>query len=251
MLRLSKSNNEHEATNALHKFEELCRDYGVAPTEVTSDYDPERDEVIAFYYGKKFRKQDPSYNIIIQAVAKYFNGVVIITREDKTSYSTFHKKRLEILATKGNQLQIELYSDYLLEVMEDLSWKAKKENPGSNPKYRDQWKKGFANEVRTRLLQKKKQQEKEGIPQTTTITTTATTKDIQESKTSGIALINKNARDRNAVKEFLNVNYPFRRRGVRYTMGGEGFNDGSNAGSSVSLNKQTEGTTPTLALTGS
>ena len=65
MLRLSKSNNEHEATNALHKFEELCREYGVAPTEVTADYDPERDEVIAFYYGKKFRKQDPSYNIII------------------------------------------------------------------------------------------------------------------------------------------------------------------------------------------
>ena len=43
MLRLSKSNNEHEATNALHKFEELCREYGVAPTEVTADYDPERD----------------------------------------------------------------------------------------------------------------------------------------------------------------------------------------------------------------
>ena len=236
MLRLSKSNNEHEATNALHKFEELCREYGVAPTEVTSDYDPERDEVIAFYYGKKFRKQDPSYNIIIQAVAKYFNGLVIITREDKTSYSTFHKKRLEILATKGNQLQIELYSDYLLEVMEDLSWKAKKENPGSNPKYRDQWKKGFANEVRTRLLQKKKQQEKEGIP---------------ESNTTGLILINKNARDRSAVQKFLNVNYPYRRRAVRYTMGGEGYNDGSNAGSSVSLNKQTEGTTPTLALTGS
>ncbi len=74
MLRLSKSSNEHEATNALYKFEELCREYGVAPTEVTADYDPERDEVIAFYYGKKFRKQDPSYNIIIQAVAKYFRS---------------------------------------------------------------------------------------------------------------------------------------------------------------------------------
>jgi len=245
MLRLSKSNNEHEATNALHKFEELCREYGVAPTEVTSDYDPERDEVIAFYYGKKFRKQDASYNLIIKAVTTYFNGTVVITREDKTSYSTFHKKRLEILATKGNQLQIELYSDYLLEVMEDLSWKAKKENPGSSPKYRDQWKRGFANEVGVRLKQKKKQQEKEGIPQTTT------SKNIPENKTSGVALINKNARDRNAVKEFLNVNYPFRRRAIRYTMGGDGFNDGSNAGSSVSLNKQTGSTKSTLALTGS
>ena len=204
--------------------------------KITSDYDPERDEVIAFYYGKKFRKQDASYNLIIKAVTTYFNGTVVITREDKTSYSTFHKKRLEILATKGNQLQIELYSDYLLEVMEDLSWKAKKENPGSNPKYRDQWKKGFSNEVRTRLIQKKKDQEKEGIP---------------ASNTTGIILINKNARDRTAVQKFLNVNYPCRRRAVRYTMGGEGYNDGSNAGSSVSLNKQTEGTTPTLALTGS
>ena len=96
-----------------------------------------------------------------------------------------------------------------------------------------------------RLKQKKKQQEKEGIPQTTT------SKNIPENKTSGIALINKNARDRNAVKEFLNVNYPFRRRAIRYTMGGDGFNDGSNAGSSVGLNYQAEGTTPTLALTGS
>ena len=85
MLRLSKSNNAHEATNALHKFEELCREYGVAPTEVTADYDPERDEVIAFYYGKKFRKQDASYNLIITAVATYFNGTVVITREDKTA----------------------------------------------------------------------------------------------------------------------------------------------------------------------
>jgi len=236
MLRLSKSNNEHEATNALHKFEELCREYGVAPTEVTADYDPERDEVIAFYYGKKFRKQDASYNLIITAVTTYFNGTVVITREDKTSYSTFHKKRLEILATKGNQLQIELYSDYLLEVMEDLSWKAKEENPGSNPKYRDRWKRGFANEVGRRLKQKKKQQEKEGIP---------------ESTTTGLILINKNARDRSAVQKFLNVNYPCRRRAVRYTMGGEGYNDGSTAGSSVGLNYQTEGTKPTLALTGS
>ena len=86
------------------------------------------------------------------------------------------------------------------------------------------------------LLQKKKQQEKEGIP---------------ESNTTGLILINKNARDRSAVQKFLNVNYPYRRRAVRYTMGGEGFNDGSNAGSSVGLNYQTEGTTPTLALTGS
>ena len=236
MLRLTKSNNENEATNALHKFEELCREYGVAPTEITPDYDPERDEVIAFYYGKKFRKQDASYNLIIQAVARYFNGRVIITREDKTSYAVSSKKRIEVIATKGQRLQIELYSDYLLEVMEDLSWKAKEENPKTPLRYREYWKKGFAAEVQKRLIEKKKQQEKEGIP---------------ESKTEGIVLINKNARDRSAVQKFLNVKYPYRRRGVRYTMNGEGYTDGSTAGSSVGLNYQTEGTKSNLALTGS
>jgi hypothetical protein len=236
MLRLTKSSNEHEATNALHKFEELCREYGVTPTEITPDYDPERDEVIAFFYGKKFRKVDTSYNILINAVAAYFNGKVMITYEDRTFGSISCRKQLKIVATKGKQIQIELYSDYLLEVMDNLSWKAKEENPGSPPRYREYWKKGFAAEVRTRLKQKKKQQEKEGIP---------------ESHTEGIILMNKNARDLSAVIKFLNVNYTLRNRGVRYTMNGAGFQDGSTAGSSVGLNYQTEGTNHTHVLTGS
>ena len=237
MLRLSKSNNPNEAANALTKFQTLCREYGIAPTDVSQDFDPDRDAVVEFGYGRKFKQQDTATNQIINGVASYFNGKTIIANSDDHKGG---RRQVKVMATKGNRIQIEIYAEYLLEVMEDLSIKAKKERISKKKEtprvYRTNWKKGFASQICKRLREMKREQEKAGIPET---------------NTPAIVLINRNAMERRSVERFLNDTYPYRRRGTRSKIG-YGFYEGSDAATAVSIYKQTSGsTTPTLALTGS
>lgn len=233
MLRLSESSNPNEAANALTKFQTLCREYGVAPSEVSQDFDPDRDAVVEFGYGRKFRQQDTATNQIINGVASYFNGKTIIASSDDQRGG---RRQVKVMATKGNRIQIEIYAEYLLEVMEDLSIKAKKEKKETARSYRTNWKKGFASQICKRLREMKREQEKAGITET---------------NTPAIVLINRNAMERRSVERFLNDTYPYRRRGTRSKVG-YGFYEGSDAATAVSIYKQTSGsTTPTLALTGS
>ena len=96
LLRLSKSSNANEAAVAVQKFETLCKQHGVAKQDITADFDPDKDEVIELPFGKSYKKRDIAIYRLIAAVAKYYNGVVMI---DNT---LSNGKQLKIIASKAN-----------------------------------------------------------------------------------------------------------------------------------------------------
>jgi len=242
VLRLQQSKNAGEAANAAALVEKLCSEYELSPSEISTDYDPEKDEVIEFGFGRMFRKQDTAFNMLIGGVVNYFNGRTIITHVDPiagSAYSNtnFHRRQLHIIATKANKIQIELYADWLIDEMERQADQAKKKTLDSPPQFRGNFRKGFANELAKRLISMRKEQERRGQP------------DLQM---EALAVVNRNSLARNAVNRVLNDKYPRRRSGAKFSKG-YGFSKGSEAAKKVGLNKQTTGskTSPTLALTGS
>ena len=244
ILRLQQSSNPNEAANAVALVEKLCSEHDLSPSEVSSDYDPEKDEVIEFGYGKLFRKQDTAFNLLLKGIVTYFNGRTIITHagdplENRIKAASGHtvRRQLQVIATKANKIQIELYADWLINEMERQADKAKEENPRSPKQFRGNFRKGFANKIANRLISMRKEQERKGQP------------DLQM---AALAVVNRNSLARNAVNRVLNEKYPHRRRCGGFTKG-YGFSNGSEAAQNMGLNKQTTGskTSPTLALTGS
>ena len=69
---------------------------------------------------------------------------------------------IEVLATKGNKVQIELYYQYLYEVMEKLADKAKAEHVAAgfhgDRAFRGNFRKGFARAIGQKLREIRKQQ---------------------------------------------------------------------------------------------
>merc|ERR1712078_441022 len=108
-------------------------------------------------FGKSYKKRDIAIYRLIAAVAKYYNGVVMI---DNT---LSNGKQLKIIASKANQIQIELYGDYLIEEMERISKEAKKENKDAPRSFRTNFRKGFAQAIHKRLIELKKEQESKEI----------------------------------------------------------------------------------------
>ena len=230
LLRLSKSSNANEAAVALQKFETLCKQHGVAKQDITGDFEPEKDEVIELPFGKSYKKRDIAAYRLITAVAEYYNGLVMID-------NTLDRKQLKVIANRANQIQIELYGDYLIEEMERISKEAKKENKGAPRSFRTNFRKGFAQAIHKRLIELKKEQE---------------SKEIIENNQPALVLVEHNKREQKAALSFLLDNYPdIRRSSSRYNAG-HGHSQGQEAAQGVGLRKQTEGvTSPTLALSGS
>jgi len=241
-LRLQQSNNVGEATSAANMVEKLCRQYGISSSEVSADYDPEKDEVIQFYWGRSFKKSDIAVNLLLNAVVDFYNGEAIITPKIKTmkknginiEYNTGYKQ-MSVVATKANRIQIELYLEYLLETMERLSEEAKVNARQSTRAYKLNFRKGFSVKISERLKEMKKNQERIGKP---------------DSNMSRALVCNRNAMERKAVYDKYKELYP-RTRSSRYkARGGTAYEAGKSKAEGVGLNKQTNSTKPTLALTG-
>ena len=229
ILALQQSNNVNEAANAAALVEKICQEWDVSPSDVEG-YDPEQDEAVIFAYGRIFSKQDPALTILVNAVANYFNGKTIISytgnyRQNRGSNRSY-RKQLKVVATAGNQLQIEIYTDYLLEIMEKLSVKHKQETPDLPLQYKNNFRKGFASRIAARLREMKEQQEKEGRPET------------QE---EALVVINKNTIQQRTVNDYYELHFPRTRKGSRIKFG-SGAQDGSNAAKEVGLNKQVNAT---------
>ena len=231
LLRLSKSSNANEAAVAIQKFETLCVQHGVAKQDITADFDPEIDVIIETSFGKTYKKRDIAIYRLIAAVAKYYNGVLMI------DHDRLDGKQLKIIASKSNQIQIELYSDFLIDEMERLSKQAKKENKQTPRSFRANFRKGFALAINKRLVELKKVQESQ-----------ETSQDNQPA----ILVVEHNQREQKAALSFLMEKYPDIRTSTSRYNAGHGHHEGQDAAQGVGLRKQTEGvTSPTRALTGS
>jgi len=236
ILKLETSSNSGEAANAAAKVEELCKKYGLTRQD-GKEYDPDVDEVIEFPFGKTYKKANVPINYLINGVSKYFNGrTIIIPVTDNLGYST-GKYKMHIIASKGNKIQIELYLEYLIHIMEKLADEAKKSGAYGTKctTYKLNWKKGFALRVFARLESMKKEQKRVGKP---------------ELNEPALVVVSKCSREENASLAFLNENYPKRSKVNRKHTAGTGYKDGVKAGGSVGLNKQTKSSKSVLSLTG-
>jgi len=231
LLRLSKSSNANEAAVAIQKFETLCVQHGVAKQDITADFDPELDVIIETSFGRTYKKRDIAIYRLISAVAKYYNGVLMIDND------RLDGKQLKIIASKSNQIQIELYSDFLIDEMERLSKQAKKENKQTPRSFRANFRKGFALAINKRLVELKKVQESQ-----------ETSQDNQPA----LVVVEHNQREQKAALSFMLEKYPDIRTSTSRYNAGHGHHEGQDAAQGVGLRKQTEGvTSPTRALTGS
>ena len=231
LLRLSKSSNANEAAVAIQKFETLCVQHGVAKQDVTADFDPELDVIIETSFGKTYKKRDIAIYRLIAAVAKYYNGVLMIDND------RLDGKQLKIIASKSNQIQIELYSEYLIDEMERLSKQAKKENKHTPRSFRANFRKGFALAINKRLVELKKIQESQ---------------ETSQENQPALVVVEHNQREQKAALSFMLEKYPDIRTSTSRYSAGNGHHEGQDAAQGVGLRKQTEGvTSPTRALTGS
>ncbi len=228
LLRLSESSNANEAAVAINKFNSLCRQYGVAKKDLTISYREEFDEIVEMAFGKTFYRRDVAENLILVAVANYYNGSAIIgfdytySSENPKKYTA---KTMNVIASKGNQIQIEIYYNYIIEIMEKMSKVEKRKRPNSPKAFRRNFRKGFAITINKRLKEIKKKDEKEGI---------------RETNQSGLLVLENNEKEFNNALKYLKENYP-NLKNYPGSKTGVGVHEGMEAAQTVGLDKQTEG----------
>ena len=181
---MQASSNANEAANATEFLERLCKQYGVTAEDINADYDPERDDVIVvdLFRGKRLDKAEVW---VLNSIAKFFNGRVIWFG-NRSQGNT-----IKIVASKGNQIQIELYFDYIMEVMTKLADSAKLASPYSPRSFKADFRKGFALTIGSRLKEMK-----------------AVKGDAGNSNNGpGLTVADKDARELNAVNAYVDDSF--------------------------------------------
>jgi len=164
----------------------------------------------------------------LNSITKFFNGRLIQfggRREGNT---------LKIVASRGNQIQIKLYFDYIMGVMTKLADNAKSANPNSPRTFKADFRKGFALTIGSRLRNMKE------------------TRDGYDTgiKTPGLTVADKDARELNAVNAYVDGSFGkiTTTKGTVVTRNGTRM--GAQAASGVGLNTQVGGGGGRLALRG-
>lgn len=150
VMRMQASSNANEAANATNFLERLCRQYDITAEDINADYDPERDDVVVvdLFRGKRLDKAE---SWVLNSITEFFNGRLILIRFGNRGQGN----TLKIVASRGNQIQIELYFDYIMEVMTKLADNAKLANPCSPRSFKADFRKGFALTIGSRLKEMK------------------------------------------------------------------------------------------------
>lgn len=235
LLRLQESSNANEAANAAAFVEKLCREHGISPNEIDKEYDPELDAPVHWVQGDVFARVDHAAWTLLAGVSAYFNGKTVqrdFSINDKNAgidvaWDFSRRQRvIEVCATKGNKVQIELYYEYLLDVMNKLADEAKAEDlltGNSSPAFRSNFRKGFAATIRSRLAEMKYEAEREG-----NVATGA----------PGLVVQSKNKREYDSMMALYTKRHPRVSSGSGGTYGGNGTRAGIAAGRSTGLNRQ-------------
>jgi len=199
--------------------------------------------------GTPFKRVDHADWSLLNAVARHFNGRTVqrgVRMEDGFKMGAdgyrYSSNVIEIQATKGNRIQIELYFTYLKEVMERLADEAKAKSVAeghSSRSFRLNFRKGFANAIEQKLKEQKKQKkQKTDIPESGSFANVYS---------NSLAVQKRDAIEKKAVDALVKQRYPRLRSGSGQTFGGNGTNAGRAAGRATSVNRQvTRTSTPQL-----
>ena len=243
ILGLTASSNPNEARAAEEKLEQQLKARGISREELESTLDmsavDEEIEAISFRYGKPYKRIDPATATILSAVARFYNGSIVYAFDDADIDYNFPYGRqtvtrhFEVFSSKKSQIEIEIYTDYLLQALEDDWAKHCKEDPFQvammGSAHRNSFRKAWANKVSNRFYQMKKDEEENG-------------KEIQtESRTinqSALAVQKKNNTESEIIKAYKKQKYPKLYASSGFTQGGSGSSAGRAAGGSVGLSRQ-------------
>ena len=241
ILGLTASSNPHEAKLAEEKLEQQLQARGITREQLEQQLDmstvDEEIEAISFRYGQPYKRIDPATATILGAVARFYNGSVVYSFDD-ADYSGYGYKRtitrhFEVFSSQKSQIEIEVYTDYLLQALEDDWAKHCKEDPfqvammGSS--HRNSFRKGWANKVASRFYEMKKEEEENG-------------RQLQlDSKTvnqSALAVQKKNNTEKEIIRAYKKQKYPRLVSSSGFTQGGSGSSAGRAAGGNVGLSRQ-------------
>jgi hypothetical protein len=209
LLRMQSSCNANEAANASRLLNRLCAEAGLDPANITGDEDDTSLQATYYQYGDTFARMDFASALLFNAVANYYNGDLVVTK------CGTRKSYFKVFCTEGNKIRIEVYYEYLLEVMNNLADKAKKANPGSRNNFRMNFRKAFADEIWNRLDAMRR-----------------------EDRSEGPALVRVD-RERKAVQELMDK--VCNRMRVTRTTVGHGASAGRQAAGGVGLSEQVAG----------
>lgn len=242
ILGLTTSSNPHERRAAEEKLEKQLLAKGITREQLEQQLDmatvDEEIEAISFRYGQPYKRIDPATATILSAVARFYNGSVVYAFEkreytDIFAYKSVISRQFEVFSSKKSQIEIEIYTDYLLQSLEDDWAKHCKEDPfqvammGSS--HRNSFRKAWANKVSNRFYNMKKDEEENG-------------RQLQlDSKTvnqSALAVQKKNSSEKEIIRAFKQEKYPKLYASSGFTQGGSGSSAGRSAGGSVGLSRQ-------------
>ena len=242
ILGLTASSNPNEARAAEEKLEQQLKARGISREQLEATLDmssvDEEIEAISFRYGKPYKRIDPATATILSAVARFYNGSIVYAFDDADYSGDYGYKRtitrhFEVFSSRKSQIEIEVYTDYLLQALEDDWAKHCKEDPFQvammGSAHRNSFRKAWANKVSNRFYQMKKDEEENG-------------KEIQtESRTinqSALAVQKKNNTESEIIKAYKKQKYPKLYASSGFTQGGSGSSAGRAAGGSVGLSRQ-------------
>ena len=238
ILGLTASSNPHEARLAEEKLEQQLQARGITREQLEQQLDmstvDEEIEAISFRYGQPYKRVDPAVSIILSGVTHYYNGKLVFTVTDENErYLDNNMRQMEVSANKARRIEIEVYTDYLVQALQDDWLKHCQEDPFQvammGSAHRNSFRKAWANKVWSRFAQMKRDEESNG-------------REIQtESKTinqSALAVTKQNKTELAVVEEYYKKKYPSLGSSRGYTSGGSGSSAGRAAGGSVGLSRQ-------------
>ena len=246
ILGLTTSSNPNEARAAEEKLEQQLQARGITREQLENSLDmstvDEEIEAISFRYGKPYKRIDPATAMILSAVANFYNGSIVYAFEDREyandwSYKSTVTRQFEVFCSKKSQIEIEIYTDYILQALDDEWAKHCKEDPFQvamlGSAHRNNFRKGFAENIRTRLWKMKKEEEENGREIQT---------DSRTINQSALAVQKKNSSEKGIIQAYKKEKYPKLYSSSGTSRGsGSGASAGHSAGSSVGLSRQVAG----------
>jgi hypothetical protein len=191
-----------EADAAAKMIDKLCKQYGVTITEATETQVFDESFI-------KYKRVNYALITLLNAIASFYDAKAYMKNGDE--------KSLQIIGSDAQQIQVRLYYDYLVQVMEkeaELAHSAEKIMSALTGKsvsrsFKLNFRKAFADKVALRLFEMKKEE-------------------------------NRVHEDKKAVSDKLSTMRLGRAKKMNGGSG-EGAYAGAGIGSSVSLNRQTKG----------
>ena len=142
---------EGEASAAARMIDKLCKQYGITVDEATETqvYDEE---------FSSFKRVNAALSLLLNAVANFYDAKAYLKNGDI--------KSLQVIGSEAQQIQVRLYYDYLVQVMEkeaEIAHKAEKvlasvRGDSVSRSFKINFRKAFAEKVADRLREMKKEE---------------------------------------------------------------------------------------------